>query len=198
MRVLQHCLQELSQIPLVCEILIPAVGLHRRSQNCTVISLSALRGGIGTRSKNKVCCIQTKLQLSLKVKLLISNRNSSFTSVNTALEETLVLRFGTDLRHLLVTWSTWAFHNYCCRVQLELFGQGCKTWLMTYVLILLTKQSKQDMTYHFMWLFDSKLHETFLVITIDRTWCETCERSDINTHLHYQAWASNIHTLKHK
>jgi hypothetical protein len=101
--VLQHCLQGFSQIPLVCEILIPAIGLHRRSQNCTVISLTALRGGIETRSKNKVCCIQTKLQLSLKVKLHISNKKRSFTSVNTASEETLVLRFGTDLRHLLVT-----------------------------------------------------------------------------------------------
>ena len=36
------------------------------------------------------------------------------------------------------------------------------------------------MTYHFMWLFDSKLHETFPVITIDRGWCETHETSFIN------------------
>jgi hypothetical protein len=54
------------------------------------------------------------------------------------------------------------------------------------------------MTYHFMWLFDSKLHETFSGVTIDRKWCETHERNDINTHLHYQARASNLHTLKHK
>ena len=31
-----------------------------------------------------------------------------------------------------------------------------------------------------MWLFDSKLHETFPVITIDRGWCETHETSFIN------------------
>jgi carbonic anhydrase/acetyltransferase-like protein (isoleucine patch superfamily) len=49
-----------------------------------------------------------------------------------------------------------------------------------------------------MWLFYSKLHETFSGVTIDRKWCETHERNDINTHLHYQARASNIHTLKHK
>jgi hypothetical protein len=54
----------------------------------------------------------------------------------------------------------------------------------------------KTITYHFMWLFDSKLHETFLEITIDREWCETHERSDINTHLCYQAWAPNIRTLE--
>jgi hypothetical protein len=42
-----------------------------------------------------------------------------------------------------------------------------------------------------MWLFDSKFHKTFLGVTIDREWCETHERSDINTHLHYQAWTPN-------
>jgi hypothetical protein len=52
----------------------------------------------------------------------------------------------------------------------------------------------KHISYHFMWLFDSKLHETFPGVTIDREWCETHERSDINTHLHYQAWAPNIHT----
>jgi hypothetical protein len=41
-----------------------------------------------------------------------------------------------------------------------------------------------------MWLFDSKLHETIPGVTIYRKWCETCERSDINTHFHYLAWAS--------
>jgi hypothetical protein len=42
----------------------------------------------------------------------------------------------------------------------------------------------KHITYHFMWLFDSKLHETFLGVTIDSYWGETCEDTLIATPKH--------------
>jgi hypothetical protein len=65
----------------------------------------------------------------------------------------------------------------------------CKTCFLVSK-VCFSYNPNKHITYHFMWLFDSKLHETFLGVTIDIKWCETHERSDINTHLHYQAWAS--------
>jgi hypothetical protein len=48
-----------------------------------------------------------------------------------------------------------------------LVPMGCKTGF--------SHNPNKHIAYHFMWLFDSKLHETFPGINIDSYWCETCE-----------------------
>jgi hypothetical protein len=67
----------------------------------------------------------------------------------------------------------------------------CKTCFLV-LEVCFSYNTNKHITYHFIWLFDSKVHETFPGVTIDREWCETHEISDINTHLHYQAWTPNI------
>ena len=53
-------------------------------------------------------------------------------------------------------------------------------WLLSYLCSYKLVGSVTVITYHFMWLFDSKLHETFPVIHVGGNWCEAHERSTFN------------------
>jgi hypothetical protein len=110
-------------------------------------------------------CLRSNLITSTEVKLSLWSKQQ----LNKA--STRVLG---HLGHFLGICSTWTLHDFCCRIHLESFGKSCKVWLMICNFIHLMVQFQhlgshwnKDMTYHFMWLFDSKLHETFPGITIE-------------------------------
>jgi hypothetical protein len=68
------------------------------------------------------------------------------------------------------TCSTRLFHMYprcVAHVAQTLVPMGCEAGF--------SYNPNEHITYHFMWLFDSKLHEIFPGINIDSYWCETCE-----------------------
>jgi hypothetical protein len=131
-------------------------------------------------------CLRSNLITSTEVKLSLWSKQQ----LNKA--STRVLG---HLGHFLGICSTWTLHDFCCRIHLESFGKSCKVWLMICNFIHLMVQFQhlgshwnKDMTYHFMWLFDSKLHETF------HRWRVMC---DIGKKWHQHSLALPSITIKH-
>jgi hypothetical protein len=80
----------------------------------------------------------------------------------------------------------WLFQDTCYTCSTRLFHMcpRCVAHVALYVAQTLVPigcevgfsyNPNEHITYHFMWLFDSKLNETFPGINIDSSWCETYE-----------------------
>jgi len=114
--------------------------------------------------KHNLTMVGTKLALDHQTKFVVQKLNYNFylrSNLRTSTEVRLVLwsmqqldkgwfKVLEQLRHFLGTSETWTLLDFCCRVHLELFGQGWKDWLMIHGSIHLMRSFQQacNLSFH--------------------------------------------------